>query len=83
VDQHPPTVDIGCLQRYSFADTQAAGINSAQANPVPELVNATQYLPDFFLAENDRQLLFPRWTYQLQRGPFPLERILVQELDRT
>jgi hypothetical protein len=41
----------------------------------------TQNLANFFLAEDGRQLLFLRWAHQLQRGPFPLQRVLVQELD--
>jgi hypothetical protein len=37
-------------------------------------------LSDFFPAEDDGQLLFSRWTHELERGEGTLQGVLVEEL---
>ncbi len=42
-----------------------------------------QDLAHFFDAEYDRQLLLLCRSHQIESGPFPLERMLVEEFDAT
>ena len=81
VEHHPVTVNVLHVQVDAFLEAQTAGVDRAQADAVARETQATQDALDFVHAEHDGQAVFAVGAHQLERGPLPPERVMVDELD--
>jgi len=79
-DEHSLTVDISDLQADRLRDTQSGGVAGRQDRAMLDAPHTSQKLQNFFLSQDDRQLLrfFGCWNYFFQ-VPSPMERDFVKE----
>ena len=64
-DEHSLTIDIGDLQADRLRDAQSGGVAGRQDRAMLEASHTGQKLQNFFLSQDNRQLLrfFGRWNY--------------------
>ena len=79
--EHAVGVNIADLNPGAFANAEAAGVDSAQAGPVPKDANGTQYPTHFFLTEHHREFLLMWRANQREGWPITLEGVGVEELE--
>ncbi len=79
-DEHSLTVDISDLQADRLRDAQSGGVAGRQDRAMLDAPHTGQKLPNFFLSQDNRQLLrfFGCWNYFFQ-VPIPTERDFVKE----
>ena len=79
-DDHSLTIDIGNLQADRLRDAQSGGVAGRQDRAMLDAPHTGQKLQNFFLSQDDRQLLrfFGCWNYFFQ-VPSPMERDFVKE----
>ena len=82
VQEHALRIDIAHFQLEGFTQTQAAGINRGQSDPVVQGFHAGQDLAHLAGREDDRQLEFRIGPGQFHLGgPGAAEGLLSEELD--
>jgi len=72
---------VSDLQVQPFLQTQAAGINGAQAGAIMLAAYETQDAAYFGHAEHDRQFLFSGRAHKFEGFPFPAQSVLEEKLD--
>ena len=79
-DEHSLTIDIGDLQADRLRDAQSGGVAGRQDRAMLDAPHTGQKLPNFFLSQDNRQLLrfFGCRNYFFQ-VPIPMERDFVEE----
>lgn len=81
VDEQAGTINVGNLQVGALLQAQATGVNGRQAGPIPRQPHTLEERVHFLQAEDDWQLVLLGWPHEGQRGPVPLEGMVVEELD--
>ena len=69
VNHQAGAVDVGDLQISAFLQPQAAGVDGLETNLVARQSEARENLAHLFLAEDDRQFLFPAPDERCRRWP--------------
>ena len=83
MEEHAVAVDVGDLQGSAFGQSQPAGVDGGETNPMAEHVDAGEGLSDFIEAQDGGQGLDPLGFEQTDGGPVPFEGVLIEELDST
>ena len=83
VEQHPPAVDIGDLAPRALEQSQSTGIDRGQALAVDRDPHQGEHPPNLVAAEHRRPPRRGRGAHEPERRPGLLQRLLVQEPDRT
>ena len=65
----------------ALLQAQSTGVNDGQAHSIAQQLEVRQNGAHFFDTEDDRELLLPWGAHKGQGGPFPLEGVLIEELD--
>ena len=78
---HARTINLGDLKPDAFEQTQATGVNDAQADAVVRASDVLNDAPDFLWGKDDRQLLRDGRTEHVAERPGALEGVGVEELD--
>jgi len=81
VDDHPGTINIRDLQVGAFLQPEATGVDGTQADTRARQPHTLEDHAHCVDAEDDRQLVLLGWPHEGQCGPFPLERMFVEECD--
>jgi hypothetical protein len=81
VDAHAHSVDVSDLQVGPFLEAQPTGIDGGETYAIARQFEVRQNGSDLFDTEDDREFLFAWGSDEGERGPCPLQRVLIEKLE--
>ena len=83
VEQLARAVDVGDLEAGPFHEPEAAGVDRGEADAIHGNAHGGENPPHLLAAQDHGELLLALGAGDVEHGPLPRERLLIEELEAT